>query len=461
MHFFPCLHQLCGIVCLSSDHWNHIGPSRSTLPIHWLMVLLTSPPPNPKIKNLHCFAALPPGPTFCALSTILLFTFWQARPRTCSRRVALNTFGKPGFQRYTGDVIIRPQEVKQESSAKAMENPAMLSLAHFANSTPSHKSSAKLCNSSSVGLARPSFLDFYFFVSNHRSSNIFKSWMKHWCFRPRTHRTPWWSARFFAQSISLAQTIGSKKISGHLASTTLRSFWELLGFLNHQYIGVTSPHINLSSILRNSVTSMARCNLATMQRPSRIKSKDATANRVPPSDASWHMHSWHMPNHGMQQHNMFQVEASNARSGSSQRLTYGKSHQGPCFTLAAPITFAPCLAVVFLVALASAQSWDIGFVPIQVAKTLAAGLSPWHSFLFYFFSFRPFLGVQTRLCMSKTTSWFIIKVAPRTWLPIWEGFEIHGNQQSNSNELHRPAVSCTAPLLWKPRQCRSPCFWNK
>lgn len=42
-----------------------------------------------------------------------------------------------------------------------------------------------------------------------------------------------------------------------------------------------------------------------------------------------------MPNHGMQQHEMFKVEASNTSSGSSQRLTYGKSHQGPCFTLAA------------------------------------------------------------------------------------------------------------------------------
>lgn len=58
---------------------------------------------------LHCLFGSP-EPIFCVLSTILLFTFWQARPRTCSRRVALNTFpSKPGFQRYTSDVIIRPQ----------------------------------------------------------------------------------------------------------------------------------------------------------------------------------------------------------------------------------------------------------------------------------------------------------------------------------------------------------------
>lgn len=189
--FFPCLHQLCRIVCLSP--------------------LFGSP-----------------EPIFCALSTILLFTFWHARPRTCRRRVTLNTFGKPGFQRYTGDVIIRPQ---QESKLRAMVleqplifNPSMLSLAHFANSTPSHKSSAKLCNSSSIGLARPSFLDIFTCScqitahptsSNHRWNTGQSEARWNW---PRTHRTPRWSARFFSQSISLAQTIGSKKISGHLAS---------------------------------------------------------------------------------------------------------------------------------------------------------------------------------------------------------------------------------------------------
>ena len=163
---------------------------------------------------------------------------------------------------------------------------------------------------------------------------------------------------------------------------------------------------------------MARCNSATMQRPSRIRSKDATANRVPASDASWHMHSWHMPNHGMQQHEMFKVEASNTSSGSSQRLTYGKSHQGPCFTLAALAArnlpgrslsggFGLCTKLGHWLCVNPSRK-DLGESSQVDMTSLSDGFPG---------PFCPcFLECETRLCMSKTTSWFIIKVAPRTWL---------------------------------------------
>lgn len=101
----------------------------------------------------------------------------------------------------------------------------MLSLAHFANSKPK---SQILCQALQLLISRtcsPKFPGILFTFScqitahptssNHRWNTGESEARWNW---PRTHRTPRRSGGFFSQSISLAQTIGSKKISGHLAS---------------------------------------------------------------------------------------------------------------------------------------------------------------------------------------------------------------------------------------------------